>query len=282
MTLSPVFARFIIGLFGIVAATFMVAVNLAGWQGGADHLLVLFPFARTTGGIAQFLAGMWAYCALTVGGLAQFLAGMWAYHVRDALAIAMHGLWGSFWIAYGLYTLLVALGVLPPILARDSTASAYGFWFVVLGAITWIGAPAATTENVALAAALTMLTAGCALLAIGLLGVHAAVLGVGAYQLITGGLLPWYLAGATVLQATFGRHVLPIGERPRHPHLVTVRPSRSNTPPVNPGSRSDSDRTESRHHATGVRQRDQKSGSSIVGMAGDVTTAPIARSPAAR
>ena len=220
-TLSPVFTRSIIGLFGIAAATFMVAVHLAGWQGSADHLLVLFHFARTAGGIAQFVAGMWAYCALTAGGIAQFLAGMWAYHIRDAIATAMHGLWGSFWIAYGLYILLVALGVLPPILAGDRAASAYGFWFVVLGAITWIGAAAATTENVALAGVLTMLAAGCTLLAIGLLGVHATVLVIGAYQLITSGLLAWYLASAMVLQAAFGRHVLPTGERRRHPHLDT-------------------------------------------------------------
>lgn len=221
VVLSPVSARSVIGLFGMAAATFMVAVNLAGWQRSADHLLVLFPSARTAGGIAQFLTSMWAYCALTAGGIAQFLASMWACHVRDALATAMHGLWGSFWIAYGLYTLLVALGVLPSILAGPSIACAYGFWFVVLGAITWIGAAAATIENVALACALTMLAAGCTLLAIGLLGAYATVLVIGAYQLIISGLLAWYLAGAVVLQAAFGRHVLPIRERRRHPHLDT-------------------------------------------------------------
>ncbi|NMH77354.1 hypothetical protein HF577_09665 [Pseudonocardia xinjiangensis] len=93
---SSAFASSVIGLFGIVAATFMVTIDLAGWQDSVDHLLVLFPFARTAGGIVQFLAGMWAY------------------NVRDAFATAMHGFWGFFWIAYGLYTLLVGLGVLFP------------------------------------------------------------------------------------------------------------------------------------------------------------------------
>jgi succinate-acetate transporter protein len=241
ITLSPVFARSIIGLFGIAAATFMVTVDLAGWQGSVDHLLVLFPFARTAGDIAQFLADMWAYCALAVGGIAQFLAGMWAYHVRDALATAMHGLWGSFWIAYGLYTLLVALGVLPPLLAGDSAAFAYGFWFVVLGAITWIGAAAATIGNVALAGVLTMLAAGCTLLAIGLLGAYATVLVIGAYQLITSGLLAWCLSSAMVVQAAFGRQVLPIGERRQYPHLDTRALLPIQYATGEPGGRSDSD-----------------------------------------
>lgn len=241
--LSPVFARSIIGLFGISAATFMVTVDLAGWQGGVHRLLVLSPSARTAGGIAQFLAGMWAYCALTVGGIAQFLAGMWAYHVGDALATAMHGLGESFWIAYGLYTLLVALGVLPPILAGDTaaSASAYGFWFVVLGAITWIGAAAASIGNVALAGVLTMLAAGCTLLAIGLLGAYATVLVIGAYQLITSGLLAWYLASAMVVQAGFGRHVLAIGERRQHPHLDTRALLPIQYVAGEPGGRPDSD-----------------------------------------
>src|ERR1700754_655568 len=109
ITLTPVAAPSVLGLFGFAAATFMVAANLAGWYGSTDTPLVLFPFA------------------LTAGGIAQFLAGMWAYRARDALATAMHGIWGSFWIAFGLYALLVALGALPGITAGGSAPGAYGF-----------------------------------------------------------------------------------------------------------------------------------------------------------
>src|SRR5881275_3507380 len=83
--LQPIAAPSILGLFGFAAATFIVAANVAGWYG--DHAttpLVLAPFAAVFGGIAQFMAGMWAYRA------------------RDAVATAMHGAWGSFWIAYGI------------------------------------------------------------------------------------------------------------------------------------------------------------------------------------
>src|SRR5919206_2920742 len=89
--LQPIAAPSILGLFGFAAATFVVAANLAGWYG--DHTttpLVLAPFAAVFGGIAQFLAGMWAYRA------------------RDGLATAMHGMWGSFWIGYGILSVMLA------------------------------------------------------------------------------------------------------------------------------------------------------------------------------
>jgi uncharacterized protein len=196
IVLSPVAAPSILGLFGFAAATFMVAANMAGWYGNTDTPLVLFPFA------------------LTAGGIAQFLAGMWAYRARDAIATAMHGIWGSFWIAYGLYTLLIALGVLPAATTSSGSApGAFGLWFVVLAAITWVGAIAATADNTALTALLVMLAAGSTLLAIALLAATPTVLVIGAYLLIISALIAWYLAAAMMLEAAFNRPVLPTGKR---------------------------------------------------------------------
>src|ERR687886_488053 len=81
--LQPIAAPSILGLYGFAAATFIVAAHLAGWYGGSTTLEYLFPFAAVFGGIAQFIAGMWAYKA------------------RDGLATAMHGMWGSFWAGFG-------------------------------------------------------------------------------------------------------------------------------------------------------------------------------------
>src|SRR3954451_5201339 len=92
--LQPIAAPSILGLFGFAGATFIVASNLAGWWGTPDSGLALAPFA------AMF------------GGLAQFLAGMWAYRARDAIATAMHGTWGAFWLAYGILNILLATHVL--------------------------------------------------------------------------------------------------------------------------------------------------------------------------
>src|SRR3954466_6360031 len=76
--LQPIAAPSVLGLFGFAGATFIVAANMAGWYGGATSGRFLFPFAAT------------------FGGLAQFAAGMWAFRARDAVATAMHGMWGSF------------------------------------------------------------------------------------------------------------------------------------------------------------------------------------------
>jgi uncharacterized protein len=73
--LQPIAAPSILGLAGFAGATFVVASNLAGWWGAPTSGLVLAPFA------AMF------------GGLAQLLAGMWAYRARDGIATLAHGTW---------------------------------------------------------------------------------------------------------------------------------------------------------------------------------------------
>jgi uncharacterized protein len=195
IALSPVAAPSVLGLYGFAAATFMVAANLAGWYGNESTPLILFPFA------------------LVVGGIAQFVAGLWAYRARDALATAMHGVWGSFWIAYGIYNLLVALAVLPSPSTSTVAATGFGFWFVVLAAITLVGAIAASAENIGLTSVLGALTAGSTLLAIALLGGFPAVQIAAGYVLVISALLAWYVSSAMLLEGTFKRPVLPIGKR---------------------------------------------------------------------
>src|ERR671933_714177 len=92
--LQPIAAPSILGLAGFAGATFIVASNLAGWYGTPKSPLALAPFA------------------MMFGGLAQFLAGMWAYKARDAIATLAHGAWGSFWLAYGILNIMVAAGVI--------------------------------------------------------------------------------------------------------------------------------------------------------------------------
>lgn len=208
ISLQPVAAPSILGLYGFAASTFIVAANLAGWYGN-DSLtpLILFPFA------------------LAFGGIAQFLAGMWAYRARDGLATAMHGTWGSFWIGYGIYQLLIALNVLPGT-SDPLAAGAFGFWFVALAAITWVGAIAASAENFGLAAVLGTLAAGATLLAIGLIGGLPLIETIGAYVLLVSAVLAWYVASAMMLESTFKRVVLPVGKRgaPQKPGAVPRRP----------------------------------------------------------
>ena len=189
ISLQPVAAPSILGLFGFAAATFVVAANLAGWYGDGNTPTFLFPFAAFT------------------GGLAQFLAGMWAYRARDGLATAMHGIWGAFWLAYGLLYLLVAIHVLVP----PTPFVALGYWFVALAAITWSGALAALAQNISLALVLAALAAGATCRAVGQIADIPAWRTAGAYFLIASAVLGWYTATALLLESSLRRVVLPMG-----------------------------------------------------------------------
>jgi succinate-acetate transporter protein len=190
ISLQPVAAPSILGLFGFAAATFVVGANLAGWYGGITTPSFLFPFAAFT------------------GGLAQFLAGMWAYRARDGLATAMHGIWGAFWLAYGLLYLLITVGVL----AQPVPFVAFGYWFVALAAITWSGALAALGQNLSLALVLVALAAGSTCLAVGQIADISAWRTLGAYFFIASAVIAWYTATALMLEASLRRVILPMGK----------------------------------------------------------------------
>lgn len=209
ITLSPVAAPSILGLYGFAAATFIVGANLAGWYGNEATPVVLAPFV------------------FTFGGIAQFLAGMWAYRARDALATGIHGAWGSFWLAYGLYYFFVAFGIVPGIAESPIAASGFGFWFIALAAITWVGAIAAVAQNLAISAVLVVLAAGSTLLAIGLLAGATDAGTAAGWVLLVSAVLAWYAASAMVLEATFKRVILPMGKRGGEPNAPGEQPKRT-------------------------------------------------------
>ncbi len=192
--LQPIAPPSILGLYGFAGATLIVAAHLANWYGDSASALYLFPFA------AMF------------GGLAQLLAGMWAYRARDGLATAMHGMWGSFWLGYGLLHLLFALDVL---IAPAAEFPELGWWFIALAAITWVGAVAAAGENLVLTGVLGALALGATVAAPAeIMGSEALSVWAG-YIFIVSAVLAWYLASAMMLEGTYGRVILPIGKYKR-------------------------------------------------------------------
>ena len=189
--LQPIAAPSILGLFGFAGATFLVAANLAGWFGTARSGMYIFPFAAVFGGVAQFLAGMWAYRA------------------RDGVATAMHGLWGSFWIAYGILWAFAAAGALRLPAAQFIPL---GYWFIVLATFTMFGAFAALFENLSLFAVLATLAGGSALAAVWYLtGIHGWDRSAG-WVLLASSWLAAYTAFAMMLEGAAGRVILPLGK----------------------------------------------------------------------
>jgi uncharacterized protein len=190
--LQPIAAPSILGLYGLAGATFMVAAYMARWFGEPrTTVLLLVPFA------ALF------------GGLAQFLAGMWAYKARDGLATAIHGMWGAFWMAYGGLIWMLSNGR-----AAQPQGPAFpelGYWFIVLAAITWSCMAAAIAENKALVTVLAFLGAGSTVSAIALLAGSEPLLILAGYLLIIAAVAAWYTASALLLNETFGHEVWALG-----------------------------------------------------------------------
>jgi uncharacterized protein len=188
---QPIAAPSILGLYGFAGATFMVAANLAGWYGGPTSSHFLFPFA------AAF------------GGLAQFMAAMWAYRARDGLATAMHGMWGSFWMGYGLLNLLFTLGVLTPP-GGNGLFVELGYWFIVLAVITWTGTWIAAATNAALTLVLGFLAAGSTAAAIANLVNASGWATVAGWLFIISAVIAWYTATALLAEGAFGHEVWPL------------------------------------------------------------------------
>ncbi len=192
--LQPIAAPSILGLYGFAGATFMVAANMAHWFGNDRSVLTLLPFAAV------------------FGGLAQFLAGMWSYKARDGVATAMHGMWGSFWMAYGVLGAFYAFSHTP---MPTGAWPEIGFWFIVLAAITWVGTGASLAENKGLFVVLLFLAAGSTCAAISFLTGIEAVTILAGWLFIISAVAAWYVASALMLQEAYGREVWGLG-RSKH------------------------------------------------------------------
>ncbi|HET6548969.1 MAG TPA: GPR1/FUN34/YaaH family transporter [Solirubrobacter sp.] len=201
--LQPIAAPSILGLFGFAGATFMVAAHMAGWYGNANSATYLFPFAATFGGVAQFLAGMWAYRA------------------RDGVATAMHGTWGAFWIAFGVLHLLGATGT---IVLPTGVFPELGYWFLVLAVVTGFGTIAALGENLGITAVLATLTVGSALAAVFFLVGGTGWETAAGWVLVASAFIAAYVAGAMMIAGAWGRTILPLGEYRKAANVPGKRP----------------------------------------------------------
>jgi len=202
--LQPIAAPSILGLYGLAGATFMVAARMAHWFGSSYTTLLLVPFAAI------------------FGGLAQFLAGMWAYKARDGVATAVHGMWGAFWMAFGILALILSNGRAP-----EPTGPMFpelGYWFIVLAAITWVCTGAAAAENKSLVTVLAFLAAGSTITAIALLAGIEGLMILSGYLFIISAIAAWYTASALMLNEAFGRQVWSLGRsaQAQQTPLITV------------------------------------------------------------
>jgi hypothetical protein len=190
--LQPIAAPSILGLYGFAAATFILTAYLVGWYGTPTSPTLIFPFAAFA------------------GGMLQIIASTWAFRARDAVAAAVHGMWGAFWVAYGLVQLLVTVGdIAAP--GRGAAIPELGYWLFALGGITFLLAFAAAATNLAVTVTLVALATGAGLLGVFYTDAGSFWIHLGGYVTMLSAFLAAYTATAMVCESTYGRVVLPVG-----------------------------------------------------------------------
>jgi succinate-acetate transporter protein len=202
--LTPIAAPSIMGLFGFMIATLMLGAWQAGWYGTAATPLLIFPFA------------------MVAGGLLQSIAAIASFRARDGVAVAMHTAWGSFWLAWGLYMLLVATHVLP-VIPLGAASPSFAFWFIALTLVTIFGVLGALAQNMGLVVTLGTLAAGSALTAAGFWAGSVGTLRAGGWLFVVAAMAAWLTAGAMVLEHSFGRTIIPLGKWSKKGNIPLAR-----------------------------------------------------------
>ncbi len=192
-TMPPIARPHVLGLFAFAGAMFLIATPLAGWYHAMPRAnMLLAPFAAV------------------LGGLAQFLAAMWAYRARDTVATAMFGVWSCFFLGYGLLDLSVATG---RVTWPTAASPELGHWFIVMAAISWVGMLACWRENAGFGLWLGLAGLGSTLAAIAAIGGFGGLTILAAWVFVIDAIVAWYEGSAIMLEAATGREVIPTGER---------------------------------------------------------------------
>jgi hypothetical protein len=188
--LQPIAAPSVLGYFAGSAAFLLFGVWLAGALGGAKDAVVMFPFL------------------LLFGGVGQLSAGLWSYHARDAVAASIHGVWGGFWLAYGLLWLMDAAGVVA-VPAFGNGFQPLGQWFIYMAVITWTTAFAALARSPGQFVSQAVAAAAATITAAGLIAGSAGWQHAAGWIFVAASAMFLYHAIALMLNALFGRIVLP-------------------------------------------------------------------------
>ncbi len=174
-----------LGLIGFASTTWLLSLINAGFYGSESLPLVL---------------GM----ALAFGGGAQVLAGLLSYIRGNTFATVAFLSYGSFWLSFVAYVHAFGGGAAPAFV---------GWYLLVWGVFTFYMWIASFRHSMALQLVFLSLWITFFLLAGGdLLGstiLHKA----GGYFGLACALLAAYLSAAEVINADYGRNILPVGAR---------------------------------------------------------------------
>lgn len=174
-----------LGLIGFASTTWLLSMINAGWFSGAAMGMVL-AMAFAFGGTAQFFAGLKEYTNGNTFGFVAFCS------------------YGAFWWTFALFV---------HFFSADVPAAFVGWYLAVWGVFTFYMWIATLAKNKALQAIFLTLWITYALLAIGEWTGVSGFAHAGGYVGLLCALCAAYLSAADVINDSFGRTVLPVGEK---------------------------------------------------------------------
>jgi len=146
--------------------------------------------------------------AMLYGGLAQFAAGMWDVKRGDTFGATCFSSFGAFWIGLALFFFFRLAGVTAFVeVPAAGIAVVLGAWGVFTGYATI----ASLKKPRAITWVFVTLTILFFLLAVG--EFYPTVHTIAGYEGILCALIAWYSSAGILINETYGRTVLPLGER---------------------------------------------------------------------
>ncbi len=179
--------------------------------------LGLAAFALTTFILSAHNAGIFGFdkhastivigLAIFYGGLAQFMAGMWAFRNRNTFSATAFSTYGGFWLAVGTYLMLATFG---KVVAADVTVSLAWFFtgFVIFNTYMMLWA---LRINVAVFAVFLTLEITEILLAWGNGAANPDIVHLGGWMGVITAIVAWYTSAADVINSMSTRPYLPVG-----------------------------------------------------------------------
>jgi succinate-acetate transporter protein len=175
--------------------------------------LGLAAFAMTTFVLSMFNADLVSArgepvvlgLALAYGGLAQLLAGMWEFRTGNTFGAVAFTSFGAFWLSFW---------ALNQFYVNDIPAAdrghAIGLFLIAWGIFTTYMFVASLRTTGAVAVVFLLLAVTFVLLGIGEAGAHPNIVKAGGWVGLATAAAAWYASFAAVVNATFGRVLMPV------------------------------------------------------------------------
>jgi len=175
--------------------------------------LGLAGFALTTFVLSMFNADLVSRAgepvvlglAVAYGGIAQLLAGMWEFRTGNTFGAVAFSSFGAFWISFFVYVAFFARAV-----PAADAGHAVGLYLIGWGIFTAYMFVASLRTTAAVALVFLLLAATFIVLGIGNANGDNSLVKIGGWLGLATAVVAWYASFAAVVNATFGRVLMPV------------------------------------------------------------------------